>query len=205
MGRLAASVWFIGWFVVLFGACGNGSNGDPGATTANVAGSAGASEPGSNAGIDNERVCLDQADCEPGEVCAGQLGCGRPRVCRSNCGWEPTAFCNCGEFAEVWRDYGSCPKESFSVLGGCPVSEGKHRRCTTSAECLWEAPHREVCEGLGCGTGDGYCASYMGEDNVYCPGSDAEFCGCDGVTFSAKASCPRRRFESFGPCTSARR
>jgi hypothetical protein len=199
MGRLAASVWFIGWFVVLFGACGNGSNGDPGATTANVAGSAGAS----NAGSDHERVCLDHADCEPGDVCVGQLGCGRPRVCRSNCDWEPTAFCNCGEFAEVWRDYGSCPKESFSVLGGCPVSEGKHRRCTTSAECLWEAPHREVCEGLGCGSADGYCASYMGEESVYCPGSNAEFCGCDGVTFSAKAGCPRRRFQAFGACPAA--
>jgi hypothetical protein len=86
------------------------------------------------------------------------------------------------------------------VLGGCAVSDGKHRRCTTSADCLSEPPHREICEGLGCGTADGYCTPYMGEDSVYCPGHDEEFCGCDGVTFSAKAGCPRRRFQSFGPC-----
>jgi hypothetical protein len=199
MGKLAASVWFI----ALFGACGNGSDGKPAATTADVAGSAGASNPGAGAGSGGERVCDDHTDCKPGEVCVGQLGCGRPRVCRSNCDFEPTAFCSCGEFAEAWRDYGSCPKESFSVLGGCAVSEGKHRRCTTSADCLSEPPHREVCEGLGCGSADGYCASYMGEESVYCPGSNAEFCGCDGVTFSAKAGCPRRRFQAFGACPAA--
>jgi hypothetical protein len=98
MSRFAASVWFI----ALLGACGNGSNGGSAATSADVAGSAGASGPGGSAGSGVERVCKDHADCERGEICAGQLGCGRPRVCKSDCVPDPTAFCNCGEFAEAW-------------------------------------------------------------------------------------------------------
>jgi len=64
--------------------------------------------------------------------------------------------------------------------------------CDSDADCGTE----EVCEGLGCGAGEGRCDA---RERV-CTRDLALYCGCDGVEFQASGSCPGARFAYRGPC-----
>jgi hypothetical protein len=64
--------------------------------------------------------------------------------------------------------------------------------CTTDADC-----GSGVCEGLGCGTGQGRCAAA----DRSCTFDIQRYCGCDGVTFEASGSCPGKRYAHRGMCT----
>lgn len=55
-----------------------------------------------------------------------------------------------------------------------------------------------VCEG-GCAPGQAVCVS----TRRACVMSLAEFCGCDGATFTSSGSCPGRQFAHAGACTVA--
>ncbi|MBK7074039.1 MAG: hypothetical protein IPH44_17225 [Myxococcales bacterium] len=56
-----------------------------------------------------------------------------------------------------------------------------------------------VCEGQGCGVGQGVCAA---ADRM-CTMDAASYCGCDGQTFTASGSCAGRRYASRGECAPA--
>ncbi|MBK9031737.1 MAG: hypothetical protein IPL61_10500 [Myxococcales bacterium] len=53
-----------------------------------------------------------------------------------------------------------------------------------------------VCEGQGCGPGQGVCAA---ADRM-CTMDAASYCGCDGQTFTASGSCPGQRYADRGEC-----
>jgi hypothetical protein len=63
--------------------------------------------------------------------------------------------------------------------------------CDAAAEC-----ESGVCEGEGCGPGQGKCA----EKNRKCTLDLRQYCGCDGKTFSGGGNCPKARFAKAGPC-----
>lgn len=69
------------------------------------------------------------------------------------------------------------------------LDDGK--ACTIDAECK-----SGICEGEGCDTPAGKCAS---KDRM-CTQDIQEYCGCDGKPFSSSGSCPGRRFKNRGAC-----
>ena len=54
-----------------------------------------------------------------------------------------------------------------------------------------------VCEGLGCGPGEGRCAPAGART---CTADAQNFWGCDGQTFVSSGSCPGRRYAYLGVC-----
>jgi hypothetical protein len=67
--------------------------------------------------------------------------------------------------------------------------DGAH--CNAAMECA-----SGVCEGQGCGPGQGVCAAKQ----RICTEDMAEFCGCDGKVFRGSSSCPSQRYENTGAC-----
>jgi len=95
---------------------------------------------------------------------------------------------------------------SLIWLGGCPDA----RRADSDPQPPVQVPappradgapcdrHTDcagICEGPGCGPGEGRCAT----DRV-CSDDVVLFCGCEGVTFVGSSTCPGARFEHAGPC-----
>lgn len=68
------------------------------------------------------------------------------------------------------------------------------KRCNTDADC-----GEGVCEGLGCGEGEGVCAPKQ----RMCTRDLRTYCGCDGAEFRSSGSCPGKRFANEGPCATA--
>jgi len=56
-----------------------------------------------------------------------------------------------------------------------------------------------VCEGVGCGPGEGRCAP---QDRM-CTRDLASYCGCDGELFQSSGTCPGDRYAYRGPCDPA--
>jgi hypothetical protein len=54
-----------------------------------------------------------------------------------------------------------------------------------------------VCEGEGCGAGQGRCAAA----NRACTRDLVPYCGCDGLTFRTSSGCPGKRFARRGECS----
>jgi hypothetical protein len=63
--------------------------------------------------------------------------------------------------------------------------------CNLAADC-----ESGVCEGMGCGDGAGTCAA---ADRA-CTADVAQYCSCDGVTFTGSGSCPGARFQYRHAC-----
>ncbi len=63
--------------------------------------------------------------------------------------------------------------------------------CDTAADCA-----SGVCEGEGCGAGQGVCAA---PDRV-CTADVVQYCGCDGRTFDGSSSCAGARYAARGAC-----
>lgn len=63
--------------------------------------------------------------------------------------------------------------------------------CDSAGDC-----ESGICEGEGCGPGQGVCASR----ERACTRDLRSYCGCDGVTFQGSGSCPGRRFSHRGEC-----
>lgn len=70
-----------------------------------------------------------------------------------------------------------------------PGAEGAS--CTTAGDCA-----SGVCEGEGCGDGQGVCAPAQRG----CTKDLRPYCGCDGVTFRASGTCPGQRYAHTGEC-----
>lgn len=66
--------------------------------------------------------------------------------------------------------------------------------CDSAGDCA-----SGVCEGQGCGAGAGVCV----DAKRMCTMDVAEYCGCDGQTFTASGSCPGQRYASRGACAPA--
>ena len=71
----------------------------------------------------------------------------------------------------------------------------RKKACTTSEEC----GDGMVCEGEGCGEGQGICFS---KDRM-CTRDLQTYCGCDGVEFQSSGSCPGQRYSARGACPDA--
>lgn len=67
--------------------------------------------------------------------------------------------------------------------------------CDQSSDCAGG-----ICEGLGCGEGEGVCASSARG----CTRDYVTYCGCDGATFHGSGSCPGRRYAYRGECAEPR-
>ena len=65
--------------------------------------------------------------------------------------------------------------------------------CDAAADCA-----SGVCEGQGCGSGQGVCAAKTRR----CTRDRRPYCGCDGKTFYGSGNCPGQRFSARGPCGS---
>ena len=63
--------------------------------------------------------------------------------------------------------------------------------CSAASEC-----QSGVCEGEGCGVGQGVCAA----QGRMCTRDLRPYCGCDGKTFRSSGSCPGKRFQYRGEC-----
>ena len=82
--------------------------------------------------------------------------------------------------------FGTARKPKLLALGA---------ECYDRTECVSGA-----CEGHGCGLSDsGVCVAA----DRPCKGTSAEFCGCDGDTFSAPVDCPGQVYRFEGACPSA--
>lgn len=68
----------------------------------------------------------------------------------------------------------------------------RKKACSTSEDC----GEGMVCEGEGCGEGQGICFS---KDRM-CTRDLQTYCGCDGVEFQSSGSCPGKRFSARGAC-----
>lgn len=76
--------------------------------------------------------------------------------------------------------------------GGSGPSLPDGAGCNTAADCS----SGEVCEGMGCGEGEGRCAP---ADRI-CTRDLALYCGCDGAEFQSSGTCPGDRYAHRGPC-----
>lgn len=72
-----------------------------------------------------------------------------------------------------------------------PASGAPGASCDSAADC-----ESGICEGEGCGPGQGVCASR----ERACTRDLRPYCGCDGVTFQSSGSCPGKRFAHRGEC-----
>lgn len=87
------------------------------------------------------------------------------------------------------------PGSGSTVSGSGTASGGATgAACTTSADCA-----SGICEGEGCGAGQGTCAAR----ERACTYDLQTYCGCDGNTFDASGSCPERRYSHRGACQAA--
>jgi hypothetical protein len=66
--------------------------------------------------------------------------------------------------------------------------------CDSAADCA-----SGICEGQGCGPGQGVCRP----QNRQCTLDLRQYCGCDGQTFQGSGTCPKRRYSARGPCGDA--
>jgi hypothetical protein len=67
--------------------------------------------------------------------------------------------------------------------------------CDTSADC----PEGQICEGPGCGPQQGRCVV----SGRICTRDLAQYCGCEGATFTGSGTCPGARYAYRGPCAPA--
>jgi hypothetical protein len=72
-----------------------------------------------------------------------------------------------------------------------PAPAAAGAACTGPGDCA-----SGICEGQGCGTATGVCAPAQRA----CTYDIRQYCGCDGITFSASGSCPGTRYQSRGAC-----
>ncbi len=78
-----------------------------------------------------------------------------------------------------------------------PVDPGKPTGAADGAACLAAADCQSgICEGQGCGSTPGVCASKQRA----CTMDYRPYCGCDGVTFHGSGGCPNRRYAYRGEC-----
>ncbi len=86
-------------------------------------------------------------------------------------------------------------KPTESAPPAAPTDDGKKKlpgaACDTSVEC-----GSGVCEGEGCGPGQGKCA----DPDRKCTMDLRQYCGCEGKTFNGGGNCPKGRFSKRGPC-----
>lgn len=80
------------------------------------------------------------------------------------------------------------PNYPTGQSGANPPTDGS--ACNRAADC-----QSGVCEG-GCEPGQAVCVSARRA----CVMSIAEFCGCDGATFTSSGTCPGRQFAHAGAC-----
>jgi hypothetical protein len=80
-----------------------------------------------------------------------------------------------------------------------PVDAGAPAAPTGACDSADDCPSG-VCEGLGCGTGEGRCVP----ENRACTRDLRPYCGCDGETFQASGSCPGQRYAYRGACAAPR-
>lgn len=74
---------------------------------------------------------------------------------------------------------------------GAKGSKADGATCDGPDECA-----SGVCEGEGCGPGQGTCAA----KNRMCTRDLRPYCGCDGKTFQSSGSCPGARFSKKAAC-----
>lgn len=87
------------------------------------------------------------------------------------------------------------PVESaVPAASATPAAGGKKAggaACDAAAEC-----DSGICEGEGCGAGQGKCA----DKERKCTMDLRAYCGCDGKTFNGGGNCPKARFSKRGAC-----
>ena len=192
-------------------AAGSGAGGDGSETSGGGAGIGEGGAPLAGA-------CTTGADCASG-ICEGQ-GCGdRSGVCADAvraCTQDFVEYCGCD--GQTFGGSGSCPGDRYQHVGPCEGEDGSQAggtdgpgsevdggetdpgdrapassACTTGADCA-----SGICEGQGCGDGNGVCADALRA----CTQDFVEYCGCDGQTFGGSGSCPGKRYQHMGPCES---
>ncbi|HUH00341.1 MAG TPA: hypothetical protein VML75_00020, partial [Kofleriaceae bacterium] len=93
-------------------------------------------------------------------------------------------------------DPGSAPGQAPPIAATPdPADAGALRAdgeaCDESSDCAGG-----LCEGLGCGQGEGVCASSARP----CTRDYVTYCGCDGQVFHGSGSCPGQRYAYRGEC-----
>lgn len=92
-------------------------------------------------------------------------------------------------------DDGAGPVATPIDAPDAPAGGAEGAPCTLDLDCA-----SGVCEGQGCGEGEGRCAAA----ERMCTRDLVSFCSCDGVTFEASSSCPGQRYASRGACDQPR-
>jgi hypothetical protein len=87
----------------------------------------------------------------------------------------------------VWGGLAVLGALAFATSGCDDAGES----CDTGADCS-----SGICEGLGCGQGEGVCAA----EGRSCTDDNRPYCGCDGNTFYDSGSCAGARYEHEGVC-----
>jgi len=139
-------------------------------------------------------ACDTGTDCQSG-VCEG-MGCGSGQgVCAAAdriCTRDLVAYCGCD--GQTFTASGTCSGQRYAKRGACEEPAQKRpagASCDVADDC-----ESGICEGQGCGPGQGVCAS----KRRACTRDLRPYCGCDGKTFRASGTCPNRRFEQRGAC-----
>jgi hypothetical protein len=96
---------------------------------------------------------------------------------------------------------GSAPVQDADAGGAAPAPASDDATepaaasgCSDDSDC-----DGGVCEGEGCGPGEGVCQP---RDRM-CTRDLQPYCGCDGQTFRNSGSCPGARFAHRGECEAA--
>jgi hypothetical protein len=80
---------------------------------------------------------------------------------------------------------------------GVPVTPAPPAKIVVGGSCTFaEECDSGICEGSGCGPGEGKCAA----QSRPCTRDLRTYCGCDGKTFQASGSCPGQRFSAKNEC-----
>ncbi len=139
-------------------------------------------------------ACNQGSDCASG-VCEG-MGCGPGQgVCAAAnriCTRDLVDYCGCD--GQSFSGSGTCPGQRYEKRGACDAPAQKRpagASCDTADDC-----ESGICEGMGCGPGEGVCAA----KRRACTRDLRPYCGCDGKTFRASGTCPNRRFSKRGEC-----
>lgn len=147
------------------------------------------------------RACSSAAECSEAEACLfSALSCESQGVCgaRTMCEGARTAHCAC-DGATFFAAAG-CVEAPYQSLGSCEVlgasevltaTDDDSSICQSSDQC----GRGKKCHGI-----EGCTTNWTCERVRDCPRDSAQFCGCDGQSFSASSLCPGRPYRHRGSC-----
>ncbi len=135
-----------------------------------------------------ERACVDAGACGPMDA-RGEGACDLfLGVVWTGTACNPVSGCRCvgADCPRLFRDSASCFAAYAACVPGATTCTLPGGTCATGLACLGQ---------MNCTTASGLCVPTRP-----CTRDAAQFCGCDGVTFTTSSTCPNQNYQYMGAC-----